>query len=224
MTGYFSQCGFYCFLYCVRVFLYLPPGVAHWGIADGQCMTYSIGYRAPSEQEMLDDYTRFLLDRIPEHLHYQDPPLKLQKNPAEILSTANDLVFEQLNRWLADQNLQKEWFGCFVTQVKDHLVIEQPKTPLTPEQLVHEIKIAPSGILHHPYARFAFSDIDSEQLLLFACGTSYQLTAAQKPFAELICSQSEFHWSDLSSELELPQNLTLCTELYNTGYLVIEDD
>jgi 50S ribosomal protein L16 3-hydroxylase len=27
--------------------LYIPPGIAHWGIAEGECITCSIGFRAP---------------------------------------------------------------------------------------------------------------------------------------------------------------------------------
>ena len=36
--------------------LYLPPGVAHDGVADGECITYSIGFRAPTWQELLDPW------------------------------------------------------------------------------------------------------------------------------------------------------------------------
>ncbi len=33
--------------------LYLPPGIAHWGIAEESCMTWSIGMRAPTMQEFM---------------------------------------------------------------------------------------------------------------------------------------------------------------------------
>ncbi|MFP6681657.1 MAG: cupin domain-containing protein, partial [Gammaproteobacteria bacterium] len=36
--------------------LYIPPGYAHWGIADGECLTYSIGFRAPSNSEIVDGF------------------------------------------------------------------------------------------------------------------------------------------------------------------------
>jgi 50S ribosomal protein L16 3-hydroxylase len=36
--------------------LYLPPGIAHEGIAIGECMTYSIGFRAPSYQPLLEPW------------------------------------------------------------------------------------------------------------------------------------------------------------------------
>jgi len=37
--------------------LYLPPGVAHHGIAIGDCMTFSIGFRAPSQIDLLQAFT-----------------------------------------------------------------------------------------------------------------------------------------------------------------------
>ena len=36
--------------------LYLPPGVAHEGVAAGECMTYSIGFRAPGYQQLLEPW------------------------------------------------------------------------------------------------------------------------------------------------------------------------
>lgn len=36
--------------------LYLPPGVAHEGVAIGECLTYSIGFRAPGYQQLLEPW------------------------------------------------------------------------------------------------------------------------------------------------------------------------
>lgn len=64
--------------------LYLPPRYAHHGVAAGACITWSIGCRAPSRQEMA---ARFL-DFVQDHLHleggYRDPGLKAQHHPAAI--------------------------------------------------------------------------------------------------------------------------------------------
>ena len=38
--------------------LYLPPGVAHWGVAEGPCFTYSIGFLAPSHEELVAELPR----------------------------------------------------------------------------------------------------------------------------------------------------------------------
>ena len=45
--------------------LYLPPGVAHRGVAVGQdCMTYSVGFRAPDHREIADAAFGQHLDRL----------------------------------------------------------------------------------------------------------------------------------------------------------------
>lgn len=76
--------------------LYLPPGVAHWGIARRACMTYSIGMRAPS--------------------FYADPDLALAEVQPGYLSPA------ALER--AGQSARK--LGCVVTEPKEWLRPDAP--------------------------------------------------------------------------------------------------
>lgn len=73
--------------------LYLPPHLAHWGIAvtDGNvdCMTYSIGFRAPKNQELATEFLGFMQDRLNQGVQmiegiYKDADLTLQEHPAEI--------------------------------------------------------------------------------------------------------------------------------------------
>lgn len=56
--------------------LYLPPNCAHDGVAISECMTYSIGFRAPSEQELCARFLDFLQDRLALEGHYKDPHLE----------------------------------------------------------------------------------------------------------------------------------------------------
>ena len=85
--------------------LYLPPGYAHDGIAVGECMTYSIGFRAPREAELASELLLNLSEEMAEDVGsakdalYQDPsqlavikdgeiPAALQKFAANALSKA----------------------------------------------------------------------------------------------------------------------------------------
>ncbi len=56
--------------------LYLPPKYAHDGIAEGECMTYSIGFRSPSQSELAQEVLQRLaeqaMDELPAAL-YADP-------------------------------------------------------------------------------------------------------------------------------------------------------
>ncbi len=54
--------------------LYIPAGMAHWGTATSDdCITYSIGFRAPSEQELLAATLEQLMSQCSNHKRYRDP-------------------------------------------------------------------------------------------------------------------------------------------------------
>ena len=56
--------------------LYVPPGVAHYGVALEDCLTYSVGFRAPSHRALVALFAERLIDSIPEHRLYADPDLR----------------------------------------------------------------------------------------------------------------------------------------------------
>jgi len=64
--------------------LYLPPHMAHDGTAIGECMTYSVGFRAPTYQELAEAFLQFMADSIDLSGRYADPDLEPSKHPAEI--------------------------------------------------------------------------------------------------------------------------------------------
>ena len=65
--------------------LYLPPQIAHWGVSESDdCMTYSIGFRAPKTQELQHEFLSYLQDNISADGLYADADLTLQNHPAEI--------------------------------------------------------------------------------------------------------------------------------------------
>lgn len=64
--------------------LYLPPNIAHHGIATGVgCMTYSVGFRAPDPVEIADEAVGLKLDEL-ESMGWSDPWLKATQRPSEV--------------------------------------------------------------------------------------------------------------------------------------------
>ena len=54
--------------------LYVPPRFAHWGVAlDDECMTYSIGFRAPNFQDLASEFANFMCDNRSPDDFYTDP-------------------------------------------------------------------------------------------------------------------------------------------------------
>lgn len=97
--------------------LYLPPRIPHWGIATEACMTYSIGFRAPTLVEMLDD---LIIDLISaEHdPHYQDPPLREDMSGVDIDPAFVAQARMLLRDILDDEQRLGEWFARYMTAPK----------------------------------------------------------------------------------------------------------
>jgi 50S ribosomal protein L16 3-hydroxylase len=64
--------------------LYLPPGLAHYGAAMEECLTYSIGFRAPSSMDLLAAAQQKLISADAVHGRYQDPGMRRTRVPGEI--------------------------------------------------------------------------------------------------------------------------------------------
>lgn len=64
--------------------LYLPPRYAHDGVALSDCITLSVGFRAPSAQDLCARFLDFMQDNLDAHGLYADPGLKPTRQPARI--------------------------------------------------------------------------------------------------------------------------------------------
>lgn len=111
--------------------LYLPPHYAHNGVAVGECMTYSIGFRAPSVQEIATQFLVYLQDRIELTGMYQDPDLRLQRHPAQISDAMLDQVEALLVEIHWDRSGVADFLGRYLTEPKPHLFFDPPATPLS---------------------------------------------------------------------------------------------
>ena len=115
--------------------LYLPPQWAHDGIAEasasGDCMTWSIGFRAPPAQELADQFLSFLQDNLQLEGRYRDPDLSLQKHPAEIGNQMVEQVEQMLSgiRW--KKSLIREFLGRMLTEPKPQVVFDPPQKPMS---------------------------------------------------------------------------------------------
>jgi 50S ribosomal protein L16 3-hydroxylase len=107
--------------------LYLPPRYAHWGIAVGECMTYSIGFRAPSAQELGTQFLSFLQDKLQLKGMYSDPDIQPQDAPAEISVQMVAKVAELLKTIQWNQQDIAEFLGSYLSEPKPHIVFDTPR-------------------------------------------------------------------------------------------------
>lgn len=112
--------------------LYLPPNHAHDGVAVGECMTYSIGFRAPSYQELGEAFLQFMADTIALPGRYADPDLRPSKHPAEIDRAMLKQVATQLAKVEFTGQDITIFFGEYLSEPKPTVFFNPPLRPLTP--------------------------------------------------------------------------------------------
>ena len=85
--------------------LYLPPMWAHDGIAEGECMTYSVGFRSPKQDELARELFLRLSDapdECPKDVVYKDPKQTAVAHPGEIPAALLDFARQALEKALAE--------------------------------------------------------------------------------------------------------------------------
>lgn len=171
--------------------LYLPPGIPHNGIANGPCLTASIGFRAASRADIFRDYSDFISAQLSDSDRYSDPDLKLQKNPAEITPQAINKFRQIIQSGLnADEKTFSIWLGEMLTAIEEaHGEIELTKSVFTEKLQSGEI------LFHSPFARLAFIQSKS-QIILFANGNHCPLDPSLIENVEALCNKNSFTLSD----------------------------
>lgn len=102
--------------------LYLPPDCAHEGVAVDECMTYSIGFRAPAWQELAEAFLDHLRDALDLPDRYADPDLRATRTPGRIDATMQRRVMTALAaiRWNARDVAR--FLGRYLTEPKSGVV------------------------------------------------------------------------------------------------------
>jgi 50S ribosomal protein L16 3-hydroxylase len=110
--------------------LYLPPQLAHNGVALTDCMTWSIGFRAPKAEEIVNQFLTYLQDKLELPGMYSDPTLKHQKHVAEIPSAMLDWADKTIRaaaRW--DKSDITDFLGRYLSEPKSHVFFDPPARP-----------------------------------------------------------------------------------------------
>jgi 50S ribosomal protein L16 3-hydroxylase len=153
--------------------LYLPPQYAHEGTAIGECMTCSIGFRAPAWQELGEAFLAFMADSIDLPGRYGDPALQSTRHPAAISDAMMDAVtraLHKLNNTAADREI---FLGEYLSEPKASVSFDPPQRPVT--FLQFQKIIARDGIRLHRKSRMLHRGTH-----IFVNGESYAPTAADR--------------------------------------------
>ena len=198
--------------------LYVPPGFAHDGVAVGEdCMTYSIGFRAPSRGDLVSAFADHVLDRLDEDDRYTDPDLAPPDNPGEISAEALARLHDMVTGALADREAFATWFGAYVTEPRDERLDWAPEDEVTAEDLPS----GPVSLERNPASRFSFIRQGEDAVALFVDGRTYGCSGPAADAARKICADTQL---ELAAEtIDDPAVAELIVDLVNRGCLAVSE-
>ncbi len=194
--------------------LYLPPGIAHHGVAIEPCLTFSIGFRAPTATEIMESFELEVGQQNSTPLRYADPDLETNRHFAEITQNEIDR-FRAMALAVMDQP-ESLWVDSIGKLLTDNLVAGNGHPPARPHSLFkHSWMINPeSRVMYHR----------GDSAIRFYCnGRSYELPDSD-PVIEFIQNLCELRYlsaaciDDCRSQKPL---LEMLIDLEKTGTLLM---
>jgi 50S ribosomal protein L16 3-hydroxylase len=157
--------------------LYLPPYIAHHGVALDDCMTYSIGFSAPTKVDMLDAVITEMMEQELGSKIYSDPKLKVANNTHEISASAVEEVKQFLHEAIDEASpVIASALGRFVSNTKKCLLefAEEKLSDLPDKKQLAEQFEQGNILKRNLYYRFAWIKNEHGGQLFFA-GEAYDL-------------------------------------------------
>jgi 50S ribosomal protein L16 3-hydroxylase len=202
--------------------LYVPPGFAHDGAAvGGDCMTYSIGFRAPARSELIEGWCDHLVDDLLDDDRYADPDLAPQPNPGEITPAALNRLHAMISDALNDRAAFARWFGAFSSTPKPTDIDYRPEEPIAIDHVAALVAHA-VPIVRNAASRFAFIRDGEDAALLFVDGQPFPCAGRMRALAECLCAQD-----CLILDPDLAQDgdaMALIATLFNQGSIAFENE
>lgn len=191
--------------------LYLPPGIGHWGVAeDDDCITWSVGFRAPAPVDLLARLADEAIERAADQTLYVDPQRSPCEQPEKLTDSDLDSLREQALK-LIDRSVMRDALSALLSE------------PRQPEGLGFDVDCdhiaaaaADIAMVRHGAARLL---IDS-QGDAWINGEKCSLNDAQRPLATLLARQRSYTEIELQPLLN-DESEALMEEWIDAGYFTI---
>jgi 50S ribosomal protein L16 3-hydroxylase len=197
--------------------LYLPPSVAHYGVALEPCVTFSLGCRAPSFGEIAAHALRELIDESGEALRYEDPDLTPAARPHEL----DDAAIARVERLLQErlrvprEQLAKS-FASLLTQPKA-LFARDDDSPLSRSR-VKRVLGARNGLTRRKGSRWLICPT-SAGASLFVDGVEFPFAAGLRDAADHLCQVRDVERPWVEGQLAQPLAAAFLERLVGQGFL-----
>ncbi len=109
--------------------LYLPPNMPHYGVAEGACFTFSVGFQAPRTVDLVQNWLETFNQNKKFTKRFSDAGRKIQDNPGNITQTDRQTLKSLMLDSIEEEKQNLDIFlGKYLTESKGDALPENHDT------------------------------------------------------------------------------------------------
>lgn len=200
--------------------LYIPPNHPHNGVSIENSVNFSIGFQAPSSQELWSSFADKLIDNNLGEQRFSDSTRKTTESSTLISKEDQQQLKTFMLEQLENTEMFEQFIGQYLTQSHHALELLMPVNDIDEEKLA-DILSEPE-IHFMPVSGLKAAIIADSQATLFLNGDSFPIEAQTLPLAQLLAQQTPLTTEQVKSFNTSLKNTQLLTSVLNKGYWYIE--
>ena len=200
--------------------LYIPPNHPHNGVSIENSVNFSIGFQAPSSQELWSSFADKLIDNNLGEQRFSDSTRKTTESSTLISKEDQQQLKTFMLEQLENTEMFEQFIGQYLTQSHHALELLMPVNDIDEEKLA-DILSEPE-IHFMPVSGLKAAIIADSQATLFLNGDSFPIDAQTLPLAKLLAQQTPLTTEQVKSFNTSLKNTLLLTSVLNKGYWYIE--
>ncbi|MDC9520795.1 cupin domain-containing protein [Pseudoalteromonas sp. Angola-31] len=196
--------------------LYIPPGCPHEGYAIENALNYSVGFRAPNQQDLFSSFADHVIDTDSGQKRYTDHTLALRDSKGELLQSETDKVKTLMQALLNNDELFKHWLGNTLSQAKHEMDLAPLEEPMACEQMSDFIANNAEEFERLGGVRAIYQQLE-DTLLLSINGENYPLPLCDLNAVTLLTDHDYVNTDDLNAAQPSLVFIQTFTTLVNEG-------
>lgn len=200
--------------------LYVPPGMAHNGVAQNECMTFSVGFRAPALAHLLERVVDGVLEAKGSRQLVADGDRTAALHPGALTDEDLERLRTQLLGLLQDRGALRTALAPFLSEAK-----YDDYEPEGQEATTAEISaaLASGGLLRRdPASRCLYTERDGLPEQLFVNGQAIDFPGHLAPLVQKLADQRCMTAEDLAPWQDDAEALHWIHEQVTEGHWFVE--
>ncbi|MGS2721312.1 JmjC domain-containing protein [Paraglaciecola aestuariivivens] len=206
--------------------VYIPAGHPHNGLALEDCLNYSIGFRAPNQQELLSSLADYALDTQSFSHRYTDEKLNLRAHSGEVTQAEIQRFKSLLNQTLKTDHFN-QWLMKFLSENGPSLDLLEDSSVFYTYQQIDDALSCGAKLYRSPGVKAVYSEASqnsSQEFQFYIQGQLFTLPTSEKAQALQFLFNSEFSLENSFSNKISVVFAKFLSTMIHSGFWYLEDE